>query len=60
MIIGQGYIVMTVQDVYDLAVIITEAEHLAATGKTVLNLQHMIEEPELYIVACLTRLLQRS
>ena len=50
-ILGQGYIVMAVQVVYDLAVFMTDAEYLAASGKKVSNLQHMIEEPELYIVA---------
>jgi len=37
--------------VYDLAVFMTESEYLATSGEAVSNLQQLIEEPELYIVA---------
>jgi len=37
--------------VYDLAVFMTESEYLATSEEAVSNLQQLIEEPELYIVA---------
>ena len=47
---GHGYILITVQVVYDLAVFMTESEYLATSGEAVSNLQQLIEEPKLYIV----------
>ncbi len=51
-ILGRGYIlVVMVQVAYDLAVLMSESEYFAATRKVARNLQQLVEEPELYIVA---------
>ncbi len=50
-ILGQGYILMTMHVVNDLAVFMSESEYLPVTGKVVTNLQQLVEEPELYIFA---------
>ena len=50
-ILGCGYVLVTVQVVYDRAVFMSESEYFAATGKVSFNLQQLIEEPELYLVA---------
>lgn len=42
---------MTVQVVYDQALFLTEDEYSAAKGKVTRNVQQLVEEPEIYIVA---------
>ena len=50
-ILGCGYVLVTVQVVYNRAVFMSESEYYAATGNVSSNLQQLIEEPELYLVA---------
>ena len=50
-VLGCGYVLVTVQVVYDRAVFMSESEYHVATGKVSSNLQQLIEEPELYHVA---------
>ena len=59
-ILGCGYVLVTVQVVYDQAVFMSESEYYAPTGKVSSNLQQLIEEPELYLVARLPHLQQTS
>lgn len=51
-ILGAGYILMTIHVLYDSAVFLTTDEYKRKTGETI-NVQAIIEEPELYIL-CLS------
>ena len=46
-----GYILFAVCVVYDQAVFLTESEYTAKTGKHADNIQALIEEPEVYMIA---------
>lgn len=48
-ILGAGYILMTVHILYDPAVFLTSEEYKRKTGESI-DLQQLIEEPELYIL----------
>ena len=50
-ILQTGYILFAVWVVYDSAVFLTEAEYKTKTGKHVDNIQALIEEPEIYMIA---------
>ena len=49
-ILGYGYVLVTVQVLYDRAVFMSESDYDTEAGRVVTNLQQLIEEPELYIV----------
>lgn len=51
-ILGAGYILMTVHVLYDSAVFLSNDEYERKTGEN-LNIQEVVEEPELYIL-CLS------
>ncbi len=50
-VLHTGYILFAVWVIYDEAIFLTEMEYKAKTGKTACNLQNMIEEPEVYMIA---------
>lgn len=49
-VLGRGYILVTVQVLYNLAVFMSEKQYHQATGMAAANLQQVVEEPELYII----------
>ena len=50
-LLGSGYIMVTVSALYDPAVFLTIEEYETKTGKQVTNLQQLIEEPHIHMLA---------
>ena len=50
-ILQTGYILFAIWVIYDPAVFFTENEYKAKTGKNITNLQGIIEEPAIYMIA---------
>ena len=50
-ILGSGYILVTVGVIFDPAVFMSEAEYQAKTGKSLNDIQQIIEEPYIHMIA---------
>ena len=50
-ILGTGYLLITINAVYDTAIFMTEEEYHTKYRKEVTNLQAVIEQPHIYIIA---------
>ena len=50
-ILGSGYILVTVGVIFDPAVFISEAEYQVKTGKSLNDIQQIIEEPYIHMIA---------
>ena len=50
-ILGAGYILVTVSIVYDPFVFLSDDEYKRKTGKHISNLQELIEQPQMYLLA---------
>ena len=50
-ILGTGYLLITINTVYDTAQFMTEQEYKVKTGKDVSNIQAIVEKPHIYIIA---------
>lgn len=50
-ILNTGYIIFAVWVIYDTAVFLTETEYKAKAGKHITDIQAVIEEPEIYMIA---------
>jgi len=50
-ILGSGYILITVTVLYDPLVFMNDAEYMAKTGKRICNIQQVVEEPHIHMIA---------
>ena len=50
-ILGSGYILITITVLYDPLIFMNEAEYTAKTGKWMCNIQQVVEEPHIHMIA---------
>ena len=50
-ILGTGYLLITINTVYDTALFMTEQQYTEKNGQYVSNIQAIVEKPHVYIIA---------